>query len=235
MALLIDGYNLLHASGVFPASHLPGTLHYARTALLDELLSMLPERELRQTTIVFDSAEAPPGLPNRINFQGLDVRFASDHADADELIEILIDESLSPRELIVVSSDHRLHRAARRRRATPMDSDVWFIGLQAMQQLVQEEKASAKPQHKLSEGEVNFWLKAFGSKAGEGSPKPADKSPPPEEQTSVAPKTPPVPKGPKTNLPAESVSNSDADADAPESGVYNPFPPGYADDLFDKD
>ena len=235
MALLIDGYNLLHASGVFPAKHLPGTLHHARTALLDELVTMLPERELRQTTIVFDSAEAPPGLPNRVNFQGLDVRFASDHADADELIEILIDESLSPRELIVVSSDHRLHRAARRRRATPMDSDVWFIGLQAMQHLIQEERASAKPQHQLSEGEVNFWLKAFGANAGEGSPKPPGNPETSTEVKSVSSQPPPGPKGPHTHLPAKPISNEEADSESPESGVYNPFPPGYVDDLFEKE
>jgi uncharacterized protein len=235
MALLIDGYNLLHASGVFPARHLPGTLHHARTALLDELVTMLPERELRQTTIVFDSAEAPPGLPNRINFQGLDVRFASDHADADELIEILIDESLSPRELVVVSSDHRLHRAARRRRATPMDSDVWFIGLQAMQHLIQEERASAKPQHQLSEGEVNFWLKAFGAKAGEGEAKVRGKPQASAEATAVTPKTPAVPSNPKTDLPAESIASEETNSDAPASGAYNPFPPGYCDDLFEEE
>ena len=245
MALLIDGYNLLHASGVFPAKHLPGTLHHARTALLEELAALLPERELRQTIIVFDSAEAPPGLPNRMNFQGLDVRFASDHADADELIEILIDESLSPRELIVVSSDHRLHRAARRRRATPMDSDVWFIGLQAMQQLVQEERASAKPQHALSEGEVNFWLKAFGGKVGEGVAKPMAKSnlqaeaaktsPAPSSAATSSPAIAPGKRNPRAELPKKPEVNSEAETEQPESGVYNPFPPGYADDLFEKE
>jgi hypothetical protein len=38
---------------------------------------------------------------------------------------LLIRKHSSPRALTVVSSDHRLHRAARRRRATPIDSDRW--------------------------------------------------------------------------------------------------------------
>ena len=73
--------------------------------------------------------EAPPGLPRVIHHRGLTVRFASQYPDADSLIEELIDQNTAPRRLTVVSSDHRLQRAAQRRRAKPMDCDAWYAGV----------------------------------------------------------------------------------------------------------
>ena len=102
-----------------------------------------------------------------------------------------------------------------------------------MQQLLQEERSTAKPQHSLSEGEVNFWLKAFGGKAGEGSGKPKDN----EQADAAAPGTsaalPADPKSPEA--PKEGELNSDESTGWTDSGVYNPFPPGYADDLFENE
>ena len=218
MAIYIDGYNLLHAAGIFPAEHLPGTLHHARRALLQALVQMLPERELMQTMIVFDAAEAPPGLPDRINFHGLDVRFAANHADADEMLEILIDECRAPRELVVVSSDHRIQRAARRRRATPIDSDIWFRELSAMQQTLEEERVTFKPQDPLTEGEVEFWMKAFEMEMEE------EQGGGDENQVAESKETT---KGRKPR------ADDELSEDWLEGGPYNPFPPGYADDLFE--
>ena len=226
MAIYIDGYNLLHAAGIFPAKHLPGTLHHARGALLEALVQMLPERELAVTMIVFDAAEAPPGLPDRINFHGLDVRFAANHADADEMIEMLIDDCQSPRELVVVSSDHRIHRAARRRKATAIDSDVWFQQLSAKQQIIEEERITAKPQDPLTEGEVDYWMKAFEMDApgtGQGGTR---SKPPPKGRMS---------KGEPKKQQKKPTTDQELPSDWLESGPYNPFPPGYADDLFEDD
>lgn len=59
---LIDGYNLLHASGVFGmGGRTP--LEASREALLDWLGEVLSDAERQRTTIVFDAREAPPGLP----------------------------------------------------------------------------------------------------------------------------------------------------------------------------
>src|SRR4051812_39323189 len=117
MALLIDGYNLLNVTGIF-AGEGPGTeLHRARLAFLNYLASSFTKRQRTGTTIVFDAAGAPPGLPHTINHDGMTIHFARRHSNADEMIEELLEEWKSPRSLVVVSSDHRVQRAARHRGA----------------------------------------------------------------------------------------------------------------------
>ena len=124
MGLLIDGYNLLHASGVFPEGG-PPTLERARVALLDFLVESLPAKELPRTIVVFDAVQAPPGLPREITHRGLAVRFARRGGSADELLEELIAAEPDPRHLLVVSSDHRVQRAARQGGANFVDSETW--------------------------------------------------------------------------------------------------------------
>ena len=81
---------------------------------------------LATATVVFDARQAPPGLPRELSHRGITVRFAAGYESADELIEQLIQRDSAPRRLVVVSSDHRLHRAARRRKAQAIDSDQWY-------------------------------------------------------------------------------------------------------------
>jgi predicted RNA-binding protein with PIN domain len=131
MTLLIDGYNLLHASGVFPAASASPTLENARLALLDFLADSLPAKQIERTRVVFDAASAPPGLPREMTHRGLAVRFARRGASADELLEELIAVEPDPRNLLVVSSDHRVQRAARQRGASFADSESWHRELTA--------------------------------------------------------------------------------------------------------
>jgi predicted RNA-binding protein with PIN domain len=126
--LLIDGYNLLHASGVFPAAG-PPTLERAREALLDHLASLLDAKQIARTTIVFDAAYAPPGLPHELTHQRLAVRFSRRGRSADELLEDLIAAEPDPRHLLVISSDHRVQRAARQKGAKFADSETWHAEL----------------------------------------------------------------------------------------------------------
>lgn len=163
MKLLIDGYNLLHASGILGSGKGPGGLERSRTALLNFLAESLDARQLTVTTVVFDAREAPPGLPRSLVHRGIQVRFAERDGDADEMIERLIRADSAPRRLIVVSSDHRLHRAARRRKAQPVDSDVWYAEV-LRKRIARERRKSGegKPGDALSEVEVRYWLKRFG-------------------------------------------------------------------------
>jgi predicted RNA-binding protein with PIN domain len=126
--ILIDGYNLLHASGVFGSGGRT-SLESSREALLDWLGAVLSDAQRKRTTIVFDAKDAPPGLPRSARKHDLRIRFAPRGGEADEVLEELIRDHSVPRKLIVVSSDHRLHRAARRRRATAVDSDRWVSEL----------------------------------------------------------------------------------------------------------
>ncbi|HEX3727412.1 MAG TPA: NYN domain-containing protein [Pirellulales bacterium] len=165
MSLVIDGYNLLHASGILGRGRGPGGLERSREALLNFLAESLDADMLRQTTVVFDAREAPPGLPRVRQQRGMTVRFAEKASDADEVIEALIRADSSPRKLVVVSSDHRLHRAARRRRATAIDSDQWY--LQVVRERIERAQRDSpkqviKPSPPASEGEVRYWLRQFG-------------------------------------------------------------------------
>jgi len=169
MALIIDGYNLLHATDIFGAG--PHTLESSRHALLDFLCEVLSPKELRDTTIVFDAMFAPPGLPKFLNYHGLMVRFAPTGEEADTLIEEMIEEYYAPRQLTIVSSDHRLHRAARRRKAKAIDSDVWYTETLRVRQIRQSEIISAKPPPPSSPEEVQAWLKQFENAPQRNNPK----------------------------------------------------------------
>jgi predicted RNA-binding protein with PIN domain len=166
MGLLIDGYNLLHVTGIFGRGIGPGTLERSRRALLNFLVATIPEEELSRTTVVFDAKDAPPGLPRRVQHRGITVRFARSHDEADDLIEELIRKDSAPRRLTVVSSDHRLHRAARRRRATAVDSDVWYESVRrqgARQHETSGVEYDLKPEAPLSAEDISRWLEAFGA------------------------------------------------------------------------
>jgi predicted RNA-binding protein with PIN domain len=123
---LIDGYNLLQATGLFGPSAGHNSLEGSRRALLDFLLEALSPVEQRRTIVVFDAAAAPPGAPALVMHEEITVRFSRRHGTADDLLEEMIDAEPDPRHVTVVSGDHRVQRAARRRRAQFVDSDVWY-------------------------------------------------------------------------------------------------------------
>ena len=163
MGLIIDGYNLLNVTGIFGAGGGARSFERSRLALLDFLADRLEPEERAATTIVFDAQDAPPGLPRTCDHRGLAVRYAPRREEADDLIEELILADTSPRKLTVVSSDHRVQRAARRRRARAVDSEVWFPELlqrRAADTSAQSE-ADLKPQTPLSPTEVAAWVKRF--------------------------------------------------------------------------
>ena len=164
MALLIDGYNLLNVTGIFGEAG-PGTaLHRTRVAFLNFLASSLTDHERQQTTIVFDAAGAPPGLPRTTRHEGMTVHFAQRHSDADEMIEDLLENFSAPRSLVVVSSDHRVQRAARQRGAAFVDSEQWYSEIQAArrEQKRLADDSAAKPSGQPTPDELAHWLHEFG-------------------------------------------------------------------------
>lgn len=165
MSLIIDGYNLLHVTGRLGRGRGPGVLEKARLALLNLLVESLPPEELPATTIVFDARHAPPDVPHSLEHRGLAVRFAHQHEEADELIEELIRSDSAPRRLTVVSSDHRLQAAARRRRAKAVDSESWLEALlRDRHQRRQQRPSPAKPEGEISPSEVEYWLHEFDTR-----------------------------------------------------------------------
>jgi uncharacterized protein len=177
MALLIDGYNLLHVTSL--VGRAGSGLQGSREALLRFLVVAIDPKELPHTTVVFDAAEAPPGLPRVVMHNGMTVRYASDYDDADALIEELIAANNVPRSLLVVSSDHRLQRAARRRRAQFVDSDAWFADA-VRRRNTSRSRLSAPPASReahLGPDEINYWIAEFSDVESESPAKRAPQSP----------------------------------------------------------
>lgn len=134
--LLIDGYNLIapvaapsrsrghRAAWMQPGA--PSWLSDERRKLLDQLAEHLDESVRKRTCVVFDAKNAPVGQPSSWTHGGIEVRFAVDHPEADDLLEEMIRQHHHPKQLTVVSSDHRIQTAAKRKRASFVDSDVWY-------------------------------------------------------------------------------------------------------------
>jgi predicted RNA-binding protein with PIN domain len=205
MPLLIDGYNLLHATGIVGRGAGPGGLERSRLALLNFLAHSLAPADLPHTTVVFDAHDAPGGLPRLVQHRGLAVRFAAGYESADKLIEELIRAESAPRRLVVVSSDREIQRAARRRRAKAVPSDAWYAGLirerRERNQAAADHRdpqagtpavpAPAQPPVPLLQEDVEYWVRQFG---GEAALRELSETPPGDPS-------------------------------------FNPFPPGYGEDL----
>jgi len=211
MSLIIDGYNLMHAAGIIALGSGAGSLERSRVALLNFIAENVAEAELATTTVVFDAAAAPPGLPRKLSHRGVTVHFSTGYNDADELIEELILQSTSPRKLTVVSSDHRLHRAARRRKAQPIDSDRWHLQVLAErhQRELTQPSAPQKPAIPIASSEVEYWLKQFTEEPAQ-APRFA---PPPQvvKKAGGAPKPIPPAAAPKRNPAPPAAAHPTAD------------------------
>jgi uncharacterized protein len=159
MRILIDGYNLLHAAGVFGETRGPGGFEASRRALLEALARLLGDAR-DKATVVFDATDAPPGLPARSLHDGIQVVFARDYPSADALIEDMIEAHNAPTSLTVVSADNRVIAAARRRRAKAVPSGEWFAELRAAAR--QSPQPETKPPPPENDVEVERWLREFG-------------------------------------------------------------------------
>jgi predicted RNA-binding protein with PIN domain len=167
--LIIDGYNLMHAAGLARRTYGPGQLERCRSQLLRHLARHLTGRDRERTTIVFDAADAPPDLPRRTTADGMTVCFASPGKDADDMIEELIAAHSAPRQIRLVSSDHRLQRSVRRRRGTFVDSEEFASELERRgpvaeaAQLPPESPPDASRKKPDDSGmDTETWLRIFG-------------------------------------------------------------------------
>lgn len=167
MPTLIDGYNLLHVTGIAGRGRGPNWLEQSRQALLGFLAASIEPSQLPHTTVVFDAKAAPPGLPRVVTHQGITVRYADKYENADELIIELIAADTSPHRLVVVSSDHQIQRAAKRRKAHAVDSDVWYAELLRSRRERAELAAETpdQPPVPLLKEDVDYWIRQFGGEA----------------------------------------------------------------------
>jgi uncharacterized protein len=243
MPLLIDGYNLLNVTGIVGRGIGPGTLERSRLALLNFLAESIDPRELPHSTVVFDAKDAPPGLPRTVEHRGITVRFSSKYDSADELIGELIRADSAPRRLVVVSSDHEIQRAAKRRKAKAVDSEVWYADLIRARWERREStpEVPERPAVPLLEEDVNYWLRQFGGESaflelfakeetGGDANKNSGDGGGCRKKSSQGEST-----QPDNLLRPPRPAKDDRDFDKPSESEFgpldNPFPPGYGEDL----
>lgn len=161
---LIDGYNLMHVLGFFPSQVSPQSLHKSRLRLLNYLSPYhLPRGD--KVTIVFD-AHTPKKDPVQV-IAGIEILFAVDYPEADDLLEELICGHASPKQLTVVSNDHRLQRAARRRKAVAWSCDDYLENLPRQALHMRQESSQEDAQKPLTDlrrdsKEFEHWMETFG-------------------------------------------------------------------------
>ncbi|MEZ6105621.1 MAG: NYN domain-containing protein [Pirellulaceae bacterium] len=185
MRLLIDGYNLLHASGLMGRAIGPGALERARDRLVTQVAARLTEQERALTVIVFDARSAPQGASSEYTVDGLGIRFAVDYVSADEMLVELVRAHAAPESLTVVSSDHQVQVATSRRGATVIDSDRWWDKSKPIQETKSPSPRSSTPDVPVSHGtESRTGVPA----SAESTSAPAQRTPSPAEQRASAAK-----------------------------------------------
>ena len=171
LLLLVDGYNVV--SPVAPPSSRYGQtdanwLQRERMQLINRLIAKLDAKVRARTCVVFDAANPPRDRPSEYTIDGVQVRFAVDYPEADDLIEELIVAHHAPKQLMVVSSDHRIQAAAKRRSAKSFDAEPWLddlldgivhLAVNLASEPVGEDE---KPTDQLNDDSVSDWMKEFG-------------------------------------------------------------------------
>lgn len=156
MRTLIDGYNVLFSLGMVPTPVREGDLQRARQQLLEILADGLRDKA-KFCTVVFDAAKSPPRTPGDGVYRGIEVRFTKRREEADDLIAWLITQCHVPKQLTVISSDHRLVEATTRKRATSIKADQFIDWLERQK----SPSPSTTSTPTVNPEEQARWMKAF--------------------------------------------------------------------------
>jgi hypothetical protein len=155
MAFLIDGNNLLHALAAAGYDLGRGSL----TGLLSRALA-----GGKKVHVVFDGPRPSGPLERQISADGVSVAF-SGKSSADDVLIAMIAADNGPRELVVVSTDHEIRRAARRRRCRNVTSEDFATFLIRTVNGVEKPSSSSEPDEKengLNDEQARQWLREFG-------------------------------------------------------------------------
>ncbi len=156
MPIVIDGYNLLWAITKM------GEGSEAITDVgLCRVLGAYFKAVKEKGQIVFDGV-GPPDKSGFDNIRNLEVVFTGRATDADTIIEDKIRTNTAPKRLMIVSSDQRLRKAGRTRKAVLIKSEMFWA--EVRKQLSRKSKAEEPVEKRmgLTEGETKQWLDYFG-------------------------------------------------------------------------
>jgi predicted RNA-binding protein with PIN domain len=153
---IIDGHNLLHAIPKVDES----------TTLISDLqLCRIIDYYLRQSgnkgEIIFDGI-GPPDKSGFDSTSRLEISFAGLDTDTDTVIEDKIRVNSAPKRLVIVSSDRRIRKAARARKATSIKSEQFWYNINKQLNRKTRKKEPGEKRHGLTESETKQWLEFFG-------------------------------------------------------------------------
>jgi len=157
MPVLIDGNNLLFAARDAEPERSPGI------STLCVLLGEWARKSGQRVHIVFDGPRPAPARVEQLREQGVSFEHSGGGVSADDVIIERINENSAPRLLSVVSSDHEIVAAARRRRAKSVRSNLFWE--QVRRDLARPNRPRVRmPEEKLrglSAEQTEHWLGEF--------------------------------------------------------------------------
>ena len=163
---IIDGNNLLHSiqktdtcRDMAPA-RLKGSESISDVGLC-RIIGRYLKLVGQKGEIIFDGT-GPRDKSGFDNISNLEVFFAGLGTDTDTVIEDKIGANTAPKRLTIVSSDRRLRKAARTRKATSLKSDVFWNNIHKQLSRKRPEKEPQAKRQGLTDGETKQWLEFFG-------------------------------------------------------------------------
>jgi predicted RNA-binding protein with PIN domain len=153
---IIDGNNLFWSVRNSPDAAEPNS-DFQLCRIIGRYLGAISETG----QIVFDGT-GPADKRGFESIENLDVFFAGAGRDADTAIEGKIKASSGARELVIVSSDRRLRRAARASGASAVKSEDFWVQLQKELKRKKTTKEPDGKRHGLTESETERWLEFMG-------------------------------------------------------------------------
>ena len=152
---IIDGYNLLHA-----IPKVDEEMGLMSEIQLCRILSNFMKVTGQTGEMIFDGT-GPNDTSMYDNINRLEVSFAGIGTDTDTIIEDKIRTSSAPKRLIIVSSDRRLRKAARTKRAASVKSEEFWIRVNKQLSKKRPKPEPGAKRHGLSESETKQWLDFF--------------------------------------------------------------------------
>lgn len=164
MRVIIDGYNLAHAStwlGLRGRLREPQGLRLMMIQILAHYAPLTDDR----ITVVFDGLPADRQRTIDIGARaGVEVLFSGHDVDADTQIEKMLEVSTGARDTLVVSSDRAVRAAASRHGAPSCRAGEYFSRIRAA---LTRPQADAAPHLEakyagLDEAETRLWMRILG-------------------------------------------------------------------------
>ena len=154
--IIIDGHNLLHT--ILKIEEDP---HAINDIELCRVIGRYLNRLRQSGEIIFDG-RGPRDKSVFESVDGVEVSFSGLKNDTDTIVEEKIRINTAPKRLTIVSSDRRLRKAARSRKANSVKSEDFWIQVQKQLSRKRPPKEPIGKRTGLSDSETKQWLKIFG-------------------------------------------------------------------------